>query len=407
MFYKLYIGFFFFMFGLTNNFLFAQINYIDYNPQYKTWSATYQIDKIEFTSQHTIIHFRFAKNNSQYDSPTFYASKGTFAWVLETEAGMVYPQQKLTNIAKNGLIQLEILEQEQHTISALTKEKTEHTFFTCQIYFERLPENLEKISLVEGRGNKSHRNHLNCLDINLKNEEIKEASEVTKRIQNFEQQINNSKQSFVNDKPLKAPKRVAIDATPKNKSQKGDFSIEYIEDRFEHQKKEGEIQKSLDELISDDLDAYKNRGIIDPNPIYRPWKKDYILHKVIYTKTEIIFLLLFRFPTHGSVSSALFYSSNSKHPWFLKDAQSGKKYDFKAVTDIKQNGVLKLKKLSDFPLRLETDANQEVTFFSCQVHFERLPPSVNKVHLIEGRKKSKDTNHFNFFDIKLIHPYFK
>lgn len=375
---------------------FAQENYIDYNPQYNTWSSTYQIDKIEFTTNYTIIHFRFTKENNQRTSPTFYLAGSEFAWVLETETGLVYQQKKLLNISRNGTIQIPELKQNSQSVSAQVKGKQEKTIFSCQIYFERLPQTLEKVALVEGKGYKSNRNHLNCLNISLKNLDKKNEKASQQRIQAFEKQALEPNALVLNNAIKKSNKTHS--STNKSKNQPINPKIEYFEDDSDAKEKEEQ-----ETLIRDEFEDYPNKIAIDHKPIYTPWKKVYILDKIVYTETEIIFSLIFKFPSHGQYSDATFYPSNGKHPWFLKDLHTGKKYKFKAVTNIKQDGVLKLQQLTDFPLRLKVTPNQ-LTTFSCRVHFDRFSDSATLVHLIEGKGKAKDYNHFNFFDIRLIAP---
>jgi hypothetical protein len=101
-----------FLLLFSTNVLLAQNNYVDYNPQYKTWTKDYQIDKIEFTDNSTSYFLSFTKENSKYDNPSFYPSKGEYAWVLESENGTVYEFDKLANVKKDGIVEIEHLEGE-------------------------------------------------------------------------------------------------------------------------------------------------------------------------------------------------------------------------------------------------------------------------------------------------------
>lgn len=392
---KLYFGIF--LIGLTSFFtrLVAQDNFVDYNPQYQTWSSDYQIDKIEFTANYSIIHFRFAKENSSYDNPIFHRSGEEFAWVLEDEQGNVYPQKKLTNICRNGILQIEELQQKEQSITAWVKGNKTKTIFSCQIYFSRLPKNINYISLVEGAGYASKRNHLNCLNINLKNENRQEASNEKERIKQFEQQLFKPKSKTPTNQTLKKQK-VVIHSSPSHSNQTIIPEIEYITDDFDQKET---ISTASNTIWVDSFEDYTNPIVID-KPTYRLWDKDYVLEKVVYTKTEIIFSVVVKFSRATDVT---FYPVYGKHPWFLKDSKSGKKYPLKKVSNIRKNGELQLEKLTDFPLKLKTIAGEQATF-SCRVHFDRLPASIDKVHLIEGKNKANDKNHFNFFDIKLVHP---
>lgn len=343
----------------------AQSTYTDYNPQYQTWANSYQIDKIEQTATELVIHFRFARDNNKYDKPSFYPSKHEFAWVLETKDGAVYHWNRLSNIARNGVVQIADLGTEIQVVEALTKEKKSKTFFTCQIHFEALPDALTEISLVQGKGLRENRNHLNCLELQLKNENRGSADKEKERVGAFE-------------------KLMLTPAIPVSMSRQA--------------VKELEIKR----LWEEDLAAYPDGTLVDDLPVYEQSQPDYFLDKIIYTKTETIFFVRFVFP-RGKSSDAIFYATTGEHPWFLKDCFSEKKYELKEVTNIKKNGNLEKEKLSasDILWKMAADVKNE-TVFTCQVHFEKLPNDVKRVHLIEGRRKSNDLSHFNFFDIMIM-----
>lgn len=332
---------------------YAQSNTIDYNPQYQAWSKKYQIDKIEHHSDALVIHFRFIRENSRYDSPTFNPSGSTYAWVLETPDGTVYDFKRLTNIRRDGKLEIEKLGQEAQSITAATKSKQKNTIFSCEIQFEPLPKSIEKVSLIEGRGYKDNRNHLNCLDIVLNNPALGNEKLCTERIKTFEN-------------PPPAPK-------PKTRWQLAE---------------------------EEDLEAYSN-AIIDAKPTYKKWQKEWILDKIIYTEIEIIFLVRMVFDIRRSKygSTAIFYPPKNENAWFLKDKKTQKVYPLKAVTNIRKDGFLKCSTLNS-ELTLEAPMN-EYSEFTCRVHFQRPPNLPKEVHLIEGEGQEKNRLHFNFFKIQL------
>jgi len=245
-----------FLLLFSTNVLLAQDNYVDYNPQYKTWTKNYQIDKIEFTVNHTIIHLRFTKDNSKYDNPSFYPSKGEYAWVLESENGTVYEFDKLVNIKKDGVVEIEALGSEPQTISSWTKSKKSKTFFTCEIHFKRLPIELETVSLIEGKGHRFTRNHLNCLDIQLKNTDRGLEKDEAQQIKAFE------KERLA---PVKTKPQIAG---------------------------------------YDDLQDFVEREALDESPKYKHWQKGYQIEKIVYTKTETVFFL--KMTLEGGMN-AIFY----------------------------------------------------------------------------------------------------
>lgn len=182
-------------------------------------------------------------------------------------------------------------------------------------------------------------------------------------------------------------------------------TIEYAEDNFKSASDETNsnpnygngailIENNHEDLFED----YDEKIVIDDKPEYRSGNT-YILEKVVYTETEIIFSLAIYFPAMPNMSIK-FHPRNHQYHWFLKDLSTGKKYSFKSIRNIRKNGILQSKQLKDFPLKILSDEKTQ-SVFTCRVHFDRLPNSSKEVHLIEGRGKAKDKDHFNFFNIKL------
>ena len=187
-------------------------------------------------------------------------------------------------------------------------------------------------------------------------------------------------------------------------------TIEYVEDNLKNtpDKESNTINYEIGPILlknnyEDLFEDYEGKAVIDDKPQYSS-ENTYILEKVVYTKTEIIFSLAIYFKA-GAPLNATFYPRNHHHHWFLKDLSTGKKHSFKSVHLIRKNGILESKKLKDFPLTILANKKTQ-TIFTCRVHFDRLPNSSKKVHLIEGRGKAKDKNHFNFFNIELKQLFF-
>jgi hypothetical protein len=183
-------------------------------------------------------------------------------------------------------------------------------------------------------------------------------------------------------------------------------TIEYVKDGFEKRSKKDVSRTTygtgailLKNRYEDLFEEYEGKAVIDKKPQYKLSRNTYILEKVVYTKTEIIFSLAIYFAP-DTYLNAVFYPTNHKYSWFLKDLSTGKKYFCKSVRRIQKNGTLESQQLDDFPLTILADEKTQ-TVFTCRVHFDRLPNSSREVHLIEGRGKAKDKNHFNFFNIKL------
>jgi len=291
------------------------------------------------------MHLRFFKTNSKTISHTFNPPKSKDSWFLESASGNVYKAKALKNIKVNNTIKIEELGEKAEYLSAFSDNGKPNTFFRCEIHFEQLPKKLKKVSLIEGDGYTFNQNKLNCMDIEIYSDPNRK--DIVKKI------------------------------TPKIP---------------------GEIE---------DLKKYKGKATIDEHPVYKAKNNpkdmtDKHLYKVVYTETETIFFLQL-YLTSGSSTFANFYPVGTKDSWFLKNTKGKEIFKLKAVTNIRQDNELKCKKLGDKVKRLDCK-KYTTNKYTCQVHFERLPKEIKKVHLIEGtnRKKQKGYNFFDYFNIELL-----
>jgi len=314
---------------------------VDYTPQYQAYSNEYQIDKIVHTAKHTIIHFRFARENSVYHEPTFYPPKSEYAWVLETNNQKVFPLKTIKNIQVNGQLTVKELGDAPKTIAINKKIKTSKVIFSCEIYFDRIPSAVDTISLVEGEGFKLKRSHLNCIDIILNNKEKGTEYDLRKRLKKYKQLVQNPGQIY---------------------------------------------------------QPYKGKNIhTDRHPEYKIWQYSYILEKIVYTSNETIFHFKFE-TTKDKYTDAIFYPPNHEMSWFLRDCQTKKEYPLKAITRVKRNGRVVLSTVSE---EKTIESLYKRTTYTCRIHFEKLPETVKEVDLIEGKGEEKNPRHFNCFKIKL------
>ena len=134
---------------------------------------------------------------------------------------------------------------------------------------------------------------------------------------------------------------------------------------------------------------------IDYKPSYTKFQDNYILDKVEYAPSEVIFH--FRYISKGEFGVINFYGKKGEAPWCLK---SGKKYyPMKKVTDIYCNGKLKSKRIPlDDIISFETIKGE---VYTCKIHFDKLPDGIKQADLIEGKGNEFSYNHFNCFKIKL------
>lgn len=136
----------------------------------------------------------------------------------------------------------------------------------------------------------------------------------------------------------------------------------------------------------------------DANPVYDKFNEQCILDKVEYQKERTIFH--FRYKA-GNFTSIWLYSPSGNHPWFLKDEINGEEYELLGVYNVRKNNIMTHKEVSGNYAYMNADAEKSVTYFECEVHFERLPEKVSEVDLIEGKGMEKAWNHFHCLNIKV------
>jgi outer membrane protein OmpA-like peptidoglycan-associated protein len=152
-----------------------KVEYTDHKPQYRKWQDSYIIDKIEYTKDRTIFYFRFVHEYDPFSGITteavFYPTDGEYPWYLK---GITKKQNfeliEIRDVRRNGQLLASKVRSELRS-PALEKQ---NTVFTCQVHFPRLPNDIEFVDFIEGRGKESATNHFNCFNVKLKTEKSKE-----------------------------------------------------------------------------------------------------------------------------------------------------------------------------------------------------------------------------------------
>lgn len=140
--------------------------YTDHKPVYRKWQDSYILDKIEYTKNSTVFYFRFVCRSGQGISAIFYPPGGEFPWYLKAkEVGKSYGLKAIKNIRRNG----ELLAANLHAKKEyLSLDGFGYTVFSCEVHFERMPNNVKVVDLIEGKGQEFNQNHFNCFEVKLK-----------------------------------------------------------------------------------------------------------------------------------------------------------------------------------------------------------------------------------------------
>ena len=168
-------------------------HYTDYMPKYLHWFESYILDKIQYTPNHTIFHFRFICNNATSKGARFHPPKGEYPWYVKgRNMEKEYDVIAVRNIRRDGVLVKDSLGGSQSILSPPT-DKIGHTVFTCEIHFERFDKRIKNVDLIEGRGQEFNDSHFNCRDITIKTWEddlgTKNDSEI--KIKTFEDKFMN------------------------------------------------------------------------------------------------------------------------------------------------------------------------------------------------------------------------
>lgn len=136
----------------------------DKNPTYEQFNDQCILDKVEYQADRTIFHFRYKA--SSYASIWLYAPEGEHPWFLkdkinETEYNLI----GVYNVRRNNkLAYKEVTESHVYMNADSKKEKT---YFECEVHFERLPETVSEVDLIEGKGMEAAWNHFHCFNIQI------------------------------------------------------------------------------------------------------------------------------------------------------------------------------------------------------------------------------------------------
>ncbi len=185
----------------------AQETYTDHKPQYRKWQDSYILDKIEYTSSRTIFYFRFVCKSGKYTNAIFYPPGGEHPWYIKgRNVKKNFYLKEIRNVRRNGVLMKSRVRNTPYSINAL--EGGDYTVFSCEVHFERFPNDLKTADLIEGRGQEYNKNHFNCFNIKLKtsdDDDLGSSRDSDKKVDEFEKKYNISSKK-VNEAPKKKPK---------------------------------------------------------------------------------------------------------------------------------------------------------------------------------------------------------
>jgi hypothetical protein len=136
---------------------------IDEKPSYTEWNTKFKVDKLEYHESFLVLHFKVVHKSQTYG--TYYPPKNAQAWYLRDEKGRIYPLRGLLRINRNG----EILHQYVTKVTSVPDDENVSTnVIRCELYFDRLPDDVKKVDLIEGTGFETYPNSYNAFQIKVK-----------------------------------------------------------------------------------------------------------------------------------------------------------------------------------------------------------------------------------------------
>ena len=152
--------------------------FIDHKPQYRPWQNSYILDKIEYNKTRTILYFRFVCEADPMAAAfgggteaVFYPPGHNLAWYLKGKnVRKDFNMVEIRNVRRNGKMEKKVVDAEFRSPAFMDI----NTVFTCEVHFERLPNDLQFADLVEGRGKENDERHFNCFNVKLKTWDSKE-----------------------------------------------------------------------------------------------------------------------------------------------------------------------------------------------------------------------------------------
>lgn len=136
----------------------------DKNPTYEQFNDQCILDKVEYQEDRTVFHFRYKA--SSYTSIWLYSPAGEHPWFLKDKTNDTqYNLIGVYNVRRNNKVAYKKVTGDHVYMSADSKK--EKTYFECEVHFERLPETVVVVDLIEGKGMEEAWNHFNCFDIQV------------------------------------------------------------------------------------------------------------------------------------------------------------------------------------------------------------------------------------------------
>ena len=140
-----------------------KLPFTEENPKYTIWNSIYTVEKIEYQLSHIVVTFKVT--HQQTTTPTLYSIDSDNCWFLRDKKGRTYNLLAIKNVRLNGKLL------HKHLLKTTTFEedpKLKKNELTCELYFERLPDEVETVDLIEGAANEGSMNAYHAYKIKVR-----------------------------------------------------------------------------------------------------------------------------------------------------------------------------------------------------------------------------------------------
>lgn len=145
-------------------------SYSDFLPRYRTLSESFLISKIEYTSTTMIVSLSYVAEEEE-EKITLYGSSQPEAWKIKTgngsRAAAAYAILKVADVhhvSVNKILQVESLATNARKNIMLQKGD----LLSCELYFEKLPNQVRIAHLIGGDALENGQARINCQDLQIK-----------------------------------------------------------------------------------------------------------------------------------------------------------------------------------------------------------------------------------------------
>ncbi|GAB4133351.1 MAG: hypothetical protein OHK0045_05170 [Raineya sp.] len=137
----------------------------------------------------------------------------------------------------------------------------------------------------------------------------------------------------------------------------------------------------------------------DYKPEYQEWRSNYIVDKIQYNETEIIFF--FRYYSIANGTLVDFWFNEPKQYCLENVANPDETFYTTDIRNISVGGVVRcLSMAQENRTNFHTSAPLNVSI-TCEVHFPRIPNHIAYVNFLEGKAYRNFGNHFHAFNVKM------